>query len=130
MRSSLPLVWLFISSRFLLLFASMKIFSFFSLTLGSILIPSFVSCDPFDAPFFKSQPPQGLSTSVSVRWLDCSDKEHPNFVCTYINVPKDYQNSSAGIASIALAKLPASSKSRDRLGAIFINPGGPGEFYK
>jgi pimeloyl-ACP methyl ester carboxylesterase len=41
-------------------------------------------------------------------------------------VPKDYYNASAGVATIAVSKKPATVPSHQRLGSIFMNPGGPG----
>lgn len=79
------------------------------------------------AGFYTSQIPGGISSHRSVRWLDCSDASNPNFVCAYVNVPKDHTNASSGMASIAVSKLPATSKPQDKLGAIWLNPGGPGK---
>jgi pimeloyl-ACP methyl ester carboxylesterase len=42
------------------------------------------------------------------------------------SVPKDYYNASAGFATIAVSKRPASVPASERLGSIFLNPGGPG----
>ncbi|KDN47539.1 alpha/beta-hydrolase [Tilletiaria anomala UBC 951] len=55
-------------------------------------------------------------------WEPCQNQ--PGFMCGAISVPKDYFNASAGRAFIAVAKLPASAT--ERLGSIFLNPGGPG----
>ena len=41
-----------------------------------------------------------------------------------LSVPKDYSNSSAGTARIALSLRPA--KSEHKKGTVFFNPGGPG----
>ena len=60
----------------------------------------------------------------SVSWKACEGQ--PDFLCASMSVPKDYTNSSSGRASIALAKLPASVPTREKLGSIFLNPG---EFF-
>ncbi|ORY92735.1 TAP-like protein-domain-containing protein [Leucosporidium creatinivorum] len=49
-----------------------------------------------------------------------------NFSCGYLGVPKDYFDSSAGVAHIALLKVPGSAPKSEHLGSILVNPGGPG----
>ena len=44
--------------------------------------------------------------------------------CATYPVPLDYRNPAAGTATIALDRLPATGP--DRLGSLFLNPGGPG----
>ncbi|MEU4523047.1 alpha/beta fold hydrolase [Amycolatopsis sp. NPDC024027] len=45
--------------------------------------------------------------------------------CGHLDVPLSYQDPSAGSASIAVGRLPATDQAH-KLGTIFYNPGGPG----
>jgi pimeloyl-ACP methyl ester carboxylesterase len=47
------------------------------------------------------------------------------YECGHLDVPLSYQDPSAGSASIAVGRLPATDQAR-KLGTIFYNPGGPG----
>ena len=54
-------------------------------------------------------------------WLACRD----GFQCARIDVPMDYDDADAGTVSLALIRLPAADPD-ERLGSLFLNPGGPG----
>ncbi|KAJ7578000.1 hypothetical protein C8J56DRAFT_970127 [Mycena floridula] len=60
----------------------------------------------------------------SVQWKPCL--EDPSFLCSFIKVPTDYFNASAGITTLAVAKYPTTAPSSERLGSIMTNFGGPG----
>nr|WP_233226001.1 alpha/beta hydrolase [Amycolatopsis sp. CA-126428] len=47
------------------------------------------------------------------------------YECGHLDVPMSYQDPSAGSASIAIGRLPATDQAH-KLGTIFYNPGGPG----
>ena len=68
---------------------------------------SSIETDPLDA-FYEQE----------LDWRDCGDAE-----CTRVRVPLDYQDPSAGTTELALTKVPATGES---IGALFVNPGGPG----
>lgn len=56
------------------------------------------------------------------QWTDCAGTDGGvGYQCGYLDVPMDYANSSAGKASLALARYPYSVE--PRLGTLFINPG-------
>ncbi|KZO93669.1 alpha/beta-hydrolase [Calocera viscosa TUFC12733] len=57
-----------------------------------------------------------------IDWVKCDDV----IECGRLEVPLDYFNPEAGVASLALAKYPATNKVEKRLGTLFLNPGGPG----
>ncbi|KZO93675.1 alpha/beta-hydrolase [Calocera viscosa TUFC12733] len=57
-----------------------------------------------------------------IDWVKCDDV----IECGRLEVPLDYFNPEAGVASLALAKYPATNKVEKRLGTLFVNPGGPG----
>ncbi|KAK4698292.1 hypothetical protein P7C70_g7988, partial [Phenoliferia sp. Uapishka_3] len=61
---------------------------------------------------------------VPVDWTPCP--ANVDFQCGYLEVPKNYFNLSAGTAQIAMLKVPSTAPPSERLGTIFLNPGGPG----
>ena len=61
---------------------------------------------------FESQP---------IKWRSCFD----TLKCTDVLVPIDYANIKIGTFKIAVLKHAASNK-EDRIGSMFVNPGGPG----
>jgi pimeloyl-ACP methyl ester carboxylesterase len=60
----------------------------------------------------------GGSGSGSIDWTDCGGGE-----CADIEVPLDYENPDGDTITISVLRAPASG---DRIGALFVNPGGPG----
>jgi pimeloyl-ACP methyl ester carboxylesterase len=56
----------------------------------------------------------------SVKWSTCGD-----FECGTITVPLDYDEPKGETVELALLRRPANS-SRDRIGSLLVNPGGPG----
>ncbi|MFL5756606.1 MAG: alpha/beta fold hydrolase, partial [Chloroflexota bacterium] len=70
-------------------------------------------------------PTPGPSPSEAVapptRWTDCGK----GFLCASLRVPKDYDDPGKGTLSVALVRLPA-TEPKDRVGALVVNPGGPG----
>jgi pimeloyl-ACP methyl ester carboxylesterase len=63
----------------------------------------------------------------AVAWHDCAGDVQgasPALQCATYQVPLDYRDPLAGTATIALDRLPATGP--DRLGSLFLNPGGPG----
>lgn len=59
-----------------------------------------------------------------VMWVECVDYPAP-WECATIDVPLDYGDVSGRQLSIAMIRLPAADPSR-RIGALLLNPGGPG----
>ncbi|EJT99863.1 hypothetical protein DACRYDRAFT_109288 [Dacryopinax primogenitus] len=63
--------------------------------------------------------------SPTVAWRSCPDLTE--YDCAYLSVPLDYLNPSPDeTVSLALRRLPASAPKDERLGTLFVNPGGPG----
>ena len=56
----------------------------------------------------------------AVRWKGCGG----DFRCTQITVPLDYANLGRGDIELAVIRRPADSK--DSVGSLLVNPGGPG----
>jgi pimeloyl-ACP methyl ester carboxylesterase len=56
-----------------------------------------------------------------IKWRTCYD----SMMCTDVLVPIDYDNIKLGTFKISVLKHEASNK-EDRIGSMFVNPGGPG----
>ncbi len=54
----------------------------------------------------------------NIDWTDCGTGQ-----CADVEVPVDYDDPEGGTLSLSVARVPASG---DRVGALFVNPGGPG----
>ena len=61
--------------------------------------------------------PEGF-TPAPIEWTDCQFGE-----CARVEVPLDYADPTGEMIEIAVARSPASG---DRIGSLFVNPGGPG----
>ncbi|KAF8608853.1 alpha/beta-hydrolase [Ceratobasidium sp. AG-I] len=60
-----------------------------------------------------------------ISWFTCPDVA--SMQCAFFDVPRDYTHPSDNdTVSIFMRKLPANVTEENRLGSIFINPGGPG----
>jgi len=59
--------------------------------------------------------------SQSIKWRTCFD----TLKCTDVLVPIDYSNIKLGTFKIAVLKHEATNQ-HDRIGSMFVNPGGPG----
>jgi pimeloyl-ACP methyl ester carboxylesterase len=59
--------------------------------------------------------------SQKIKWRTCYD----SYKCADVLVPIDYTNIELGTFKIAVLKHEASNK-EDRIGSMFVNPGGPG----
>ncbi|KAL1757020.1 Alpha/Beta hydrolase protein [Schizophyllum commune] len=67
---------------------------------------------------------------AGIEWFSCSQfdpqysvGDSQNITCGYYEVPLDYANETAGNAKLAVVKYPATG---ERVGTLFVNPGGPG----
>ena len=66
-------------------------------------------------------PARSAPTVPTIAWTDCAG----GLQCATAAVPLDYDRPSATAISIALIRLPASDPGQ-RIGSLFVNPGGPG----
>lgn len=64
--------------------------------------------------------------SPKIIWTPCGNTTIPR-ECGTFEVPLDYKNSGAGKALLAVARINATKT--PRLGTLFTNPGGPGQFF-
>ena len=69
------------------------------------------------APKPKPKPP----APIALDWADCGD----GFECATAQVPRDYDDPSAGTMALSVIRKPATGPGT-RLGSVFTNPGGPG----
>lgn len=58
-------------------------------------------------------------------WSPCYRDYGYRFECATVQVPLDYSNPGTAAISIAMIRLPASDPEQ-RIGSLFLNPGGPG----
>jgi pimeloyl-ACP methyl ester carboxylesterase len=67
--------------------------------------------------------PEGLEAfySQQVEWESCREDSS----CTEIEVPLDYDQPDGETIEISVIRVPA-EKQGDKVGALFVNPGGPG----
>lgn len=61
--------------------------------------------------------------SREVGWKPCP--EDPSFSCGTLTLPVDWSKPSGPSFELAVAKHPVTDPAR-RIGALFVNPGGPG----
>ncbi|KAF8314514.1 alpha/beta-hydrolase [Clavulina sp. PMI_390] len=57
-----------------------------------------------------------------IDWTEC----RKGYECGTLQVPLDYHNTTKGNITLAVGRYLATSKQEERLGSIFVNPGGPG----
>src|SRR5687768_14699140 len=68
-----------------------------------------------------SGPALGVTGSSPIDWVPCGD----GFECATFRVPLDYDRPNGAKISLALIRLPATVPGQ-RIGSLFMNPGGPG----
>jgi pimeloyl-ACP methyl ester carboxylesterase len=87
---------------------------------GCGLVDSGASPEPIPTPTATAQPNPDLSRfyEQDVRWTNCGNAD-----CARIKVPVDYNDPEGPQTELAITRVPAKGES---LGALFVNPGGPG----
>ncbi len=68
-------------------------------------------------------PPAPAAAPRMLPWESCGYEEFPTAECTMVAVPLDYDDPDGPTTSLRVVRLPASG---DRIGSLFVNPGGPG----
>ena len=85
------------------------------------------ACDD-DASSSSTTVAEGASTTVAesaaLDWQSCPDAGR-GIECATLTVPVDYDDPEGSTIDLALMRLPAANQS-DRIGALLVNPGGPG----
>lgn len=64
-------------------------------------------------------------TSTPLYWSVCDDFDQDKYDCTELRVPIDHDNAALGTIDIAMMRRPA-NKPNEKIGSLFLNPGGPG----
>ncbi len=64
----------------------------------------------------------GAQQAAPLTWTDCDG----GLQCATATVPLSYANPRAGTTTVALVRRPATGAPEERLGSLFVNPGGPG----
>lgn len=77
---------------------------------------------PVPTPSATSAPPDALDSfyTQSARWSECE-----GFECATVEAPLDYDQPAGERISLALLRRPANDQD-GKIGALFVNPGGPG----
>lgn len=66
------------------------------------------------------------TAGVTLDWAPCTQAELKGLECASLEVPKDYNNPSAGTFDLALMRQRSDGKPSERIGSLVINLGGPG----
>ncbi|QRV92000.1 Abhydrolase domain-containing protein [Ceratobasidium sp. AG-Ba] len=92
----------------------------FCATAFGIVVAAVVSASPFSLPpgYHQFSP-----RAENITWGPCPNATNAA-QCGRFKVPLDYQNATAGKASLAVVKYPATKK--PKIGTLFWNGGGPG----
>lgn len=67
----------------------------------------------------------GASAPAQISWSACEGEVAPGQQCSTITVPLDHARPDAGTVRLQAARIPAGDPDQ-RIGSLFINPGGPG----
>jgi pimeloyl-ACP methyl ester carboxylesterase len=70
-------------------------------------------------------PPPGVEVPV-IDWQPCGDAGPPDSQCATVAVPLDYDEPEGATVDLDLLRVPATGAPEDRIGSLFVNPGGPG----
>jgi pimeloyl-ACP methyl ester carboxylesterase len=70
-------------------------------------------------------PRRGAAAPSAIEWRRCFNNIAPGIQCGAVEVPLDYGDPSGRRFDIAMARLPATDPA-NRIGTLFLNPGGPG----
>lgn len=87
---------------------------------GSTAQPSPSPSATESEPLPETDPALAAFYEQSLAWRDCGRNE-----CAQLRVPLDYEAPEGAEIEIAVLKVPA-SRASDRIGALVVNPGGPG----
>lgn len=90
--------------------------------LALALLLTVISAGPADAAP-KSEKRPDLQWSTCYR--DVTAQTGTAYECTQVNVPIDHDSPKGPAISLALVRIPASD-TENRVGSLFLNPGGPG----
>ena len=76
---------------------------------------------PTTGPAPTPTPPPDQATVPDLRWRSCGD----GIECAEVAVPLDHDEPGGPTTTLAVVRIPAREQD-ERVGALFVNPGGPG----
>jgi pimeloyl-ACP methyl ester carboxylesterase len=65
-------------------------------------------------------------SASTIQWSPCQIAELKKFECGTLVVPRDWSNPSVGTFELAVIRSRSTGSAKDRIGSLFVNPGGPG----
>lgn len=78
------------------------------------------------APYSATEGRYESRSSTALNWIPCPGELTPTKQCATLAVPRDYRNPQRGSFSLAVARIPATGSSDQRIGSLFWDAGGPG----
>ncbi|KAI0106087.1 alpha/beta-hydrolase [Hypoxylon sp. NC0597] len=98
----------------------------FTLTPALLALATLSAAVPVPAPGTGSvKKDTSCNSTAGISWGPCPDQFSPNVTCATYTVPLDWSNPENETIELGLVRLEARDKS-NRIGNLFINPGGPG----
>ncbi|WP_084830307.1 alpha/beta hydrolase [Demequina rhizosphaerae] len=89
-------------------------------------IPAASGAPPGEAPKISWSPCyKKLATEINVDMALLGQPE-VSYECATVPVPLDYDRPNGPTIQLSLVRLPASGPEAERIGSLFVNPGGPG----
>lgn len=64
--------------------------------------------------------------SPELTWRPCTARELRGYDCARLSVPRDWQKPDGVTISLAMVRHRSTGSARERIGSLFMNPGGPG----
>src|SRR3954463_14409524 len=91
--------------------------------------PSTTTSTTASIPFTTSEaptvaPPTSAAPKFTLNFTPCPSGE--GFLCASAKPPLDYAKPDGPPQLVRVTNLPASGPAKDRIGTLFVNPGGPG----
>jgi pimeloyl-ACP methyl ester carboxylesterase len=65
-------------------------------------------------------------SSATLHWRDCGVRQLRGYDCASVDVPLDWQQPDLGTITLAMVRHRSTGTARERIGSLFMNPGGPG----
>jgi pimeloyl-ACP methyl ester carboxylesterase len=87
---------------------------------GDVAVPQQTQTPPPNTPTATA------TATESIAWTGCATKDSPTLECAELTVPLDWKEPTGQKIELALIRHSA-SKPEQRIGTIFVNPGGPGD---
>ena len=106
----------------------------------AVLVGLVASTVAVGVPAASSAPPEKAPKVPKVSWSPCYQKvaadinvdmaqlgePEVSYECATVPVPLDYDQPNGSTIQLSLVRLPAAGPAAERVGSLFLNPGGPG----